>query len=401
MGEFDNSFKILEELSYEIKNSSKPIKETFEDKLEENFNLRLEEYFEDKKSQNIIGKYDDYIPDSNARIVRLKSFLDDCVRLSSEKYFKEGDKLYMNKNHAKKLLEEAKKLFKYQEDNMLRNENRSDTQAYLSERSIGRNGENKEATMQGIKVKIQKINILEALASGERVNYSSNIKTPEELSEFKGLKQSQPKNNDKNKQMSDEDYNKIFNPLFEKLQKDPKSVTEAEAAFLLAGEFGFRPSTVVKIDISAVDVKKGTIDIYEEDNKSKQIFQAKTSAIEPDDFLTQQLLSGLRERALLTYKPDKDGNIKLVNCCEQNLHQGFSIICKKYGVNLNKYSGKYKILRHRFAQKIYTEVRQLHQYDSLMNETQKKTKALVETNYLIGHSKEKLTTTMGYIKNLW
>lgn len=401
MGQIEDSFKILDELAYELKNDKKSIKETFEDKLEENFNLRIEEYFEDKKNQDIIGKYDEYIPDSNARIVRFKSFVDDCVRLSEKKYFKEGDKLYMNKNHAKKLLEEAQKLFKYQEDNLLRNENRSDTQAYLSERSIGRNGENKESTMQGIKVKIQKINILESLASGEKINYSSNIKTPEELKEFKGLKESKPRKSDKNKQISDEDYYKIFNPIFEKLQEDPKSVNEAEAAFLLAGEFGFRPSTVTAINIGAVDVKKGTIDVYQDENKSKQLFQAKSSAVAPDDFLTQQLLSGLRERALLVYKPDAEGNIKLVNCCEQNLHQGFGILCEKYGVSLGKYDGKYKLLRHRFAQKTYNEVRQQYQYDSSMNEVEKKAKALVETNYLMGHSKDKISTTMRYIKNLW
>ena len=214
------------------------------------------------------------------------------------------------------------------------------------------------------------------------------------------MKQSKDKDS-KNKQMSEDDYRKIFNPIYDKLIENPTTVTESEAAFLLCGEFGFRPSTVLKLGIDAIDVQKCTIDVYENENKSKQLFQAKTSAIEPVNIETQKLLSKLRERALLVYKPDKNGNINLVNCCEQNLHQGFASLCNQYGVNKNKYQGKFKTLRHRFAQNIYTEHRQEFQYNDDLSEVQKKAKALVETNYLLGHEARKISTTMGYIKNLW
>ena len=405
MGQFDNAFNMLDELNYEFENGKKTIKEVYEDNLEDKFNVELEKYFTEPSNQELIGKYDDYISNSNERTVRLKSFLDDCVNMSEDKIFKEGDSLYMKKRHAKNLLDEAVKMFKYEEDNMLggtyESKGGSYMQAYMNERSIGKNGENKESTMQGIKNKLQKINICESIASGDKANYTSNLKTPEELAEFRSLKQSKPKNSNKNKQMKDEDYRNIFEPVMEKLLKNPETVTESEAAFLLSGEFGFRPSTVTKINIGAVDVKKGTIDVYDDENKSKQLFQAKTSVVEPANIVAQQLLSGLRERALLVYKPDKDGNINLVNCCEQNLHQGFESLCKQYNVNLSSYEGKYKLLRHRFAQNIYNEVRREYHDSDDMTEVQKRAKALVETNYLMGHESKKLNTTMGYIKNLW
>ena len=120
MGEFDNAFKMLDELEYEMKNEGKSEKDYLEDITEEKFNLRIEEYFKDEKSSDFIGKYDDYVSNATERVVRFKSFLDDCVEASKNKILKENDKLYMNQNHAKKLLDEAQKLFAYQDRNICR-----------------------------------------------------------------------------------------------------------------------------------------------------------------------------------------------------------------------------------------------------------------------------------------
>lgn len=395
----------LDEALFEIKSENKSLKEIDEMKLEENFNLKVESYFEDAKVKDIVGKYDEYVSNANERLVNFTQFLDECVDKTKKGEFTDGDKLYMTPRHAKNLRDEAAKMFKFDEEIMLKtpgdNYNKADMQAYLNERSIGARGENQESTMQGIKAKIQKINLLENIATGSKNNYSSNIRTQGEMADFKALKGSKPKReSNKNKGMSEEDYNKVYNPLFEKLSKDPASVTEAEAGFLLAGEFGLRPSTILKIDINQVNIKDCGIEVEIEDNKSKQMFVAKTSAVEPVNPLSQQLLAGLYKRALLKYKTDANGNVKLVNCCEQNLHQGFEDIVKKYGVNMNKYEGKYKSLRHMYAQRVYTEHRQAY-IDSYNTDVHKKAAALKEVNYLLGHEHKKISTTMGYIKNLW
>lgn len=395
----------LDESLFEIKTCNKSLKEIDEMKLEEEFNLKIENYFEDEKVKNMVGKYDEYISNANERLINFSQFLDECVAKTKEGEFTDGDKLYMTPRHAKNLKTEAEKMFRFDEEIMLRTPgadcNKADMQAYLNERSIGARGENQESTMKGIKEKIQKINLLENIATGNKNNYSSNIRTPGEMVDFRALKGSKPKGeSSKNKGMSEEDYNKVYNPLFEKLTNDPASVTEAEAGFLLAGEFGLRPSTILKIDINQVNIKDCGIEVEVEDNKSKQMFLSRTSAVEPVNPLAQQLLAGLYKRALLKYKTDADGNMKLVNCCEQNLHQGFEDIVKKYGVNMNKYEGKYKTLRHMYGQRVYTEHRQTYM-DSEGTDIYKKAAALKEVNYLLGHEHKKISTTMGYIKNIW
>ena len=396
----------LNDAMIELKLSEKSVIELYEEKLEKEFLAKTQSYISDEKLKNIAGKYSDVGTEAGARLVNFVRFLDECVELTKNGTYKDGDLLYMNSRHAKNLKDEASKMFNYIENIELKTAydvtTGYDMQAYINERSVGARGENKESTMKGIKNKIQKINVLESVARGEVLNYSSNIKTTEELNDMKQLKKNKVKTDDtKNKQMKNSDYDKVFTPLFEKLQKDSKSVTEAEAAFLLIGEFGLRPSSALDININQVDVKKGTVEVEIEQNKSKQMFIAKSDFENPDNLVTQQILSGLYRRAALLYEPDKDENIKLINCCEQALHQGFTAIMKKYNVNTENYSGKYKLLRHRYAQNMYDQIRSTYTENTGMSETDKITKALKEVNYLMGHEAKKIKTTMGYIKNLW
>lgn len=393
----------LNEVMNEMVIDKKSIKEAEDYKIEEEFNIKMEEYFADKKAADVIGKYNDYAADANERFINFSAFLDDCVNRTRNGDFKDGDLLFMTPRHAKNLKDEAIKMFKYAEDKLLKNSsdpcNSKDFQGYIIERSF-RSKQNKESTMQGIKNKIQKINLLENLATGNKNNYSSNIRTPEELQEFNNLKKPKPEKDNRSKAMSNDDYEKIFNNLYDKLKKDPVSLNETEAAFLLMGEFGLRPSSITTIKLDQVDIKNCGIEIEVNQNKSKQMFVAKTSVVEPVTLVTQEILSGLYQRAVLKYKPDKDGDIKLVNCCYQALDQGFDRLMKENNINMDKYYGQFKLLRHRFAQNAYTEYRQAY-IDSPGTEVSKKSKALKEVNYLLGHESKKITTTMGYIKNIW
>ncbi|MGU8154429.1 hypothetical protein ACV3T0_13815 [Clostridium perfringens] len=396
----------LNDAMIDFKLSQKSIAEIHEEKLEKEFLAKIESYLGDENLKNAVGKYADVGTEDGARLVNFVRFLDECVELSKNGTYKDGHVLHMTTRHAKNLKDEAAKMFNYIENIELKtaydSTNGHDMQPYINERSIGTRGENKESTMQGIKTKIQKVNLLESIARGEIINYSSNIKTTGELEEMKQLKKSKiTRDDNKNKQMKNSDYEKVFNPLFEKLQKDPASVTEAEAAFLVMGEFGLRPSSAMNININQVDVKKGTIEVEIEQNKSKQMFIAKSDYENPSNMVAQQLLSGLYRRAALLYDADKDENIKLINCCEQALHQGFTALMKKYEINMDNYSGKYKLLRHRFAQNMYDQIRSTYTENTNMSETDKITRALKEVNYLMGHEAKKIKTTMGYIKNIW
>lgn len=396
----------LNDAMIDFKLSQKSIAEIHEEKLEKEFLAKIESYLGDENLKNAVGKYADVGTEDGARLVNFVRFLDECVELSKNGTYKDGHVLHMTTRHAKNLKDEAAKMFNYIENIELKtaydSTNGHDMQPYINERSIGTRGENKESTMQGIKTKIQKINLLESIARGEIINYSSNIKTTGELEEMKQLKKSKiTRDDNKNKQMKNSDYEKVFNPLFDKLQKDPASVTEAEAAFLVMGEFGLRPSSAMNININQVDVKKGTIEVEIEQNKSKQMFIAKSDYENPSNMVAQQLLSGLYRRAALLYDADKSENIKLINCCEQALHQGFTALMRKYDVNMDNYSGKYKLLRHRFAQNMYDQVRSTYTENTNVSETDKITRALKEVNYLMGHEAKKIKTTMGYIKNIW
>lgn len=396
----------LNDAMIDFKLSQKSIAEIHEEKLEKEFLAKIESYLDDDSVKNISGKYSDIGTEDGARLVNFVRFLDECVANTKNGTYKDGHVLHMTPRHAKNLKDEAAKMFNYIENIELKtaydSTNGHDMQPYINERSIGTRGENKESTMQGIKTKIQKINLLESIARGEIINYSSNIKTTGELEEMKQLKKSKiTRDDNKNKQMKNSDYEKIFNPLFEKLQKDPASVTEAEAGFLLMGEFGLRPSSAMDININQIDVKKGTIEVEIEQNKSKQMFIAKSDFENPDNIVAKKLLSGLYRRAALLYDADKDENIKLINCCEQALHQGFTALMKKYKINMDNYSGKYKLLRHRFAQNMYDQIRSTYTENTNMSETDKITRALKEVNYLMGHEAKKIKTTMGYIKNIW
>lgn len=309
----------------------------------------------------------------------------------------------MTPRHAENLKAEAIKMFRYAEDKLLKSPNDAcnskDMQGYMIERSF-RSKENKETTMQGIKKKIQKINLLENLATGNKNNYSSNVRTPEELQEFNNLKKPKKEDDNRSKAMSNADYNKIFDKLYDKLKQDPTSLNETEAAFLIMGEFGLRPSTVTQIKIDQVDIKNCGLEVEVKQNKSKQMFVAKTSAVEPVTQVTQDILAGLYQRAILNYKPNSDGDILLVNCCYQNLDQGFDRLMRQHNINTDKYDGQFKLLRHRFAQNAYTEYRQAFA-GSDGTEVSKKARALKEINYLLGHESKKIKTTMGYIKNIW
>ena len=166
MGKIEDIFKHLDEIEYEIKNKNTSIKDAHEDKLEDEFNAKLESYFKNPQNQDFIGKFDNYTSSANERIVNFKAMLDFCVEQTEKKIFKEGDDLYMKPRNAKNLLREAERMFSYDEKQALRCDleaGRNNAQAYLNERSIGSKKENRESTMKGIKAKIQKINILESL----------------------------------------------------------------------------------------------------------------------------------------------------------------------------------------------------------------------------------------------
>lgn len=388
----------------------KTAQEIEEDKIEMEFYAKTESIFEDEIVTDMLGKYNDF-SDAKTRKTNFALFLKDCNELTKRKLIPENHILYMTDGHMKKLLEESNKLFSYVEEVQVKtpfdSTSRTDTQSYLNSRCIGaRGGENKESTMINIKKRINKINLLENIARGQNINYSSNIKTPGELLEINnnGRKQIPQDKPNKSKAMNEDDYKKIYEYTMNKLEQDPASATETDVAFLLMGEFGLRPSSVLKLTTTDLMPKNGTIEVEIEDNKSKQMFVAKASYEEYDNFANRKLIGLIYERAMLLNADNltSDGFIPVITCNEQNLHKEYHRLLKKVGIDSSKYDGCWKTLRHRYAQNTYDEIRGImgERYGE-DNQNLLRNKTIGELNYLMGHSAKKITTTMGYVKNIW
>lgn len=400
------NFDLLEgELLAQIKENSKEFEE---EKIEQLFNVELEKLFADDVSKQIIGTMKNLGEDK--RDVGVALAVKELVKLTKQGRIPEDHPLYINESYGKKIIEESTRMFAFMRDlamgQNIMEHGRYDMQAYLNSRSIGKKGgQNKEATMANIKAKLQKINIIEALVLDQKINYTSNIKTPGELDAIIPDRKKTPFNKpEKEKAMRDADYNKIIEPIIDKLIQTPGRVADAEVAIILAGEFGLRPNSIQKINIGAITPKDGKIALENKDNKSKQFFCAKSSYESPDNILAQQILGGIVQRALIKNynKLDADGNVPVITCRESNLHKEWDRIVKRSGVNMEQYDGKYKTLRHRYAQNLYNEIREIME-NKYPEETkpQWQSKAIVELNYLMGHSRKDIKTTMGYVRNIW
>lgn len=381
---------------------------------EDNFKLKFEKLKNDPiVVEHILGKFNNVTSTTNDRINNSKLMIEEIKRLSTAGIIPQGHELYIGDKYASRLKQAASGLYRELGDINLKTDISSkyrtnEAQTYLNELATGNRGKQvSEGTEKNNKMRIQKLNLIECLASNVYADYSSTIKTTYEIKTK--AKYPKPANDEENRQYNKKDYERVKEGIVNKLRENPAKVTDAEVAMILAGDFMLRISTIRALPVEQITPAKATIEVYDNQNKSKQNFLATASYTEPESYETKEILSLIVQRAKLRYsdKRNTDGTIPVIIASESFLNRQYHKINKRYGVKVN-WKGNYHALRHMGAQNRYDEVRTVLEdanetkaKDKRLDDSEMQMKALVELNYALGHSAIHINTTMGYVKNIW
>lgn len=405
--EIDEKIKEKEERKFLEREAKKSAKESFYVDKATEFALKFEKLKQDPIVQeHFLGKFNNYESNINGRVDNINLMIETARRLSNEGVIPEGHDLYMKDKYAKRLINTGKGLYREFGNTNLKNSiddkyRTNEAQGFLNEINIGRMGKDApEGTAKNNKLRVQKLNLFEALGAGKCIDYSSGIQTRYETEEYK--RNPKPKN-EKNKQFRGSDYDRIREGIMERLRTRPEKVTDPEVAFVLAGDFMLRKDTIDKINVENIDAANGTIEVYDNQNKGKQVFLATASYTVPQYPEYTEMLSLISQRAKIRNvdKRNDDGTIPVIICSEQFLYKGFNKLMREYDVK-GAWKGKYHALRHMGAQRRYDEIRAKLEEDFPLKDTNYwKIEALKELNYEMGHTAEHIDTTMGYVKNIW
>lgn len=371
-----------------------------EQDIEFNFLREIQDYINDDITQKYLGKH--RIQDeceAHARFKTMDDFLRILVRDSESGEIPEGHVLYIKKGYYKKLEPEMKKMFKYSQDILLKNGSsndeyrRNEFQGYLNTREVNEKGEEYSVgTVENTKNRIRKINILEIIARGRLINYSSNIKTKADIEEeLTGEKPSKNKREKEAGFISSDDFKRISDDILNRMRKNPAKVGDTDVAILLSGHWGLRLNTDKQLTTSDLNVKDGTIEVDESKNKSEVSFIAKSFSDEKDE-----ILSLIQQRAELLNSNNRNeyGEIPLTTCSESNFYDKFQKKLKKYGIS-EKYKGvAFHGLRRMWAQNTFNELR-----DTMKGKTDKEQRmnTIDTVNYLLGHSETERKNVYAYL----
>ena len=373
------------------------------------FSMKLKKFANnDKVRESIYGKYKDHLENKKGRIDNIIQVIDDIHRLSVNGDIPPGSELHITKEARNKLIGIARELYsefadKNLKESIYKDYRASEAQAYLNKKHIGARGkEVTEGTIKNVKLRIQKLNLIECLATGTQVDYSSAIATKYEINKNINASKKQAKDNS-NKTFNPQAYQKAREEIVQKLRTKIEKVTDPEIAFLLTGDYGFRISTVDRLTTAELNVKDATIEVYVEQNKSREMFLSKTSFSGYDDLESQEVLSLIYQRTMLRNfeVADKNGNVPLLKCTEGNLYKGYNKILRRNNIK-EGWKGKYHSLRYMYAQNRYDEIRSQMELDyPSENKEFWKIETIKELNYLMGHNPEHPETTMDYVANKW
>lgn len=407
MDNIDEKIKEEEEKKVLEREAKKSAREDFYLNKATEFAVKFEKLKQDPIVQkHFFGKFNNHEDNINGRVDNINLMIETAHRLSREGILKKGHELYVEDKYAKRLINTGKGLYREFGNTNLKNSisNRyrtNEAQGFLNEINIGKMGKDApEGTARNNKLRVQKLNIFEAIGTGECVDYSSGIQTRYDTEAYKN----NPKPKDEqNKQFRGSDYDRVREGIMEKLRNRPEKVTDPEVAFILAGDFMLRKDTIEQLNVENINAANGSIEVYEDQNKGDQVFLATGSYIAPQHPDFTEALSLISQRAKIRNieKRNTDGTIPIITCSENFLYKGFNRLMREYDVK-GKWKGKYHALRHMGAQRRYDEIRARLEEEFPLKETNYwKIEALKELNYSIGHSAEHIDTTMGYVKNIW
>lgn len=399
---------VTKELLKEAQNNKEnQIKQKKSEIMETDFLNDLARYKEDYLLHDVRGSYKDV----DDRLTRIELLVRDAVEGTKNGKFPKGHILHMQKGYGDKLIREATRLFNYTEkvgESVITayTAKPDNIQPYLNSRMHGENGHIlQDTTQDNIKALIQKINKLECIALDDTFNYSSNIKTRAELEDFGEVVPKQNIKEDCVRTFKQEDFDRIADSIKERLYNGQRTY-DYEIAFLLTGTFGIRKETIKGLTIDDLNPDKGSIDVYDYNNKSEQTFSATARMYPSQD--DKELLGAIYKRALLKNidKP-KDGQVMVITTKERTLYKGFNSLLKKYGIETDYGSEKFRALRRLYTQNFYDDAREvIRDYNPELADREdydKQAKAtliaqtITEVNYRLGHSYKHKNTTMGYI----
>lgn len=414
----------LDELS--IEEQLKSINKRSKAEIERDREERKEALFKDRYNKslnneaikdNFLGQYRNHELTTQGRIDNMILMLNKLQELSRKGIIKENDDLYVNPSDKNKykneLIKTVKGLYKELGDVNLKTTiedkyRSNEAQSYLNERSLGQKGKIlAEGTCNNIKARIEKINLVETIGMGHFNDYSSTIRTTYEINnEIEGYRKD-PNDKNVNKQFNYNDYNRAKEGIVKKLRDKPEKVTDAEVMFILSGDFLMRKSTIEKLTVEQFDISNNRIEVFEEQNKSKQDYAATSGYLDREGIENKEIISLVVQRSKLRNfnKRNEDGFIPIITSSENNLYKGYKRILKTYDIK-ETWQGKYHSLRHMGAQRLYDEVRSTIEEENA-NIAGDKTKAemimeaLREVNYKLGHTADHIDNTMQYIRNPW
>lgn len=382
--------------------------------LESEFLNEVASFKEDYTMREVYGKYKEV---DCSRKDKLMYLVNDAVEGTKSGKYKKGHILHMQPKYGQKLLKEASRIFDHYEklgqglsDAFMANGD--DAQAYFNGAMVGKDDIKQDRTIDVLKATIQKINKLECIAQGDIFNYTSNIRTRGEL-EADGVAVVRPKPHSTaiEKTFRPEDYNKIAEPIKEKLRNGEKTY-DYEVAFVLIGEFGIRKETIKGLTVDDLHPQKGWIDVYDNNNKSEETFAAKDGIYPSEE--SKELLKNIYKRALLKNadKPTGSNQVPIITRKERALYDGFDSLIKKRGIKTTYGNEKFRALRRMYAQNAYNDTKEIVRgYREKLADSADcgdKTanakliaETITEVNYLMGHNPKHKETTMGYIGNIY
>ena len=223
--EIDEKIKEKEERKFLEREAKKSAKESFYVDKATEFALKFEKLKQDPIVQeHFLGKFNNYESNINGRVDNINLMIETARRLSNEGVIPEGHDLYMKDKYAKRLINTGKGLYREFGNTNLKNSiddkyRTNEAQGFLNEINIGRMGKDApEGTAKNNKLRVQKLNLFEALGAGKCIDYSSGIQTRYETEEYK--RNPKPKN-EKNKQFRGSDYDIIRKWIMERLRSMP------------------------------------------------------------------------------------------------------------------------------------------------------------------------------------
>ena len=413
INEIDEKIKEKEEKTRIAKLTKRELEQKQKEENELQFKLKFEKLKNDPIVQNnILNKFNYISMTANDRINNNKLIIEELKRLSETGVIPEGHELHIGSKYANRLKQAASGLFREFGDVNLKTDiagckyRTNEAQTYLNELATGSRGKQvTEATEKNNRLRIQKLNLIECLATGIYADYSSTIKTTCENKSTNNTEKIS--NNEKNKSYNKKDYARVKEGIVNKLREKPEKVTDAEVAMILAGDYMLRISTIRALPAEQINPKSGTIEVYAKQNKSKQDFVATSSYLDTENPEAKEILSLIVQRAKLRYadRRNVDGTIPVIVASETYLNRKHKQVNKQYGVHVT-WKGNYHALRHMEAQNRYNEIRTNIQEETEakgqhLSQQDMKIKSLVELNYAMGHSSDHINTTMSYVKNIW